>query len=625
MAVTSDNPVDLRPALARRVAQLARPAAAPEAYVSALLELQCGWVPALSGAMIRIDNPERPMLLGVAPRATTSPGPERWLRRAMKMARRVFESGVVQVRAIRERGESAVREHLVLIPVPGDSREIVAAYRVRATNERELEGVRERLEITAGLLPFHGLHLKVRSRDLVIERLRTAMELLEVINAEASFQAAATALCDEIDARWKGERVAIGFLQRREVRVAAMSHTEDFDTRHRLVQDIESTMEECLDQDTEVIHPRPEAAIYVSRAAERLSQQHGPVSVASLPLRRDGEVVGVLTLERPLDEPHPSRDVEVLRIVCELVTPRLLELRQRDRWVGARAASAVGGFCAGVIGPRHTWAKLIAIVAFTFLLLITLATGNDRIHASFEIAAIEERAMPAPFDGRLEEVLVEPGDAVVAGETVLARLETTELQMRLAAALAEHATYVKESDLAMRDGGTVEVQIAEANLERVEADIDLLEHRIGEATIVAAIGGTVVSSDLKRNVGAPVEQGDVLFGIAQLDGLWAVLEVPEDRIMDLLEAADAAGVRRGELASVAHPGDYLPFEVEHINPVAEVIGKKNVFRVKVRLLEDRPWLRPGMTGVAKLSVGRRSYLSLWTRPLVNKLRTWLWL
>jgi multidrug efflux pump subunit AcrA (membrane-fusion protein) len=197
--------------------------------------------------------------------------------------------------------------------------------------------------------------------------------------------------------------------------------------------------------------------------------------------------------------------------------------------------------------------------------------------------------------------------------------------MRLAAALAKHAAYVMESDLAMRDGGTVEVQIAEANLQQVEADIDLLEHRIGEATIVAAISGTIVSNDLKRSVGAPVEQGDVLFGVAQLDGLWAVLEVPEDRIMDLLEAGDAEGRRRGELASVAHPGDYLPFEVVHINPVAEVIGTKNVFRVKVRLLEDRPWLRPGMTGVAKLSVGQRSYASLWTRPLVNKLRTWLWL
>ncbi len=153
----------------------------------------------------------------------------------------------------------------------------------------------------------------------------------------------------------------------------------------------------------------------------------------------------------------------------------------------------------------------------------------------------------------------------------------------------------------------------------------LLEHQIGEATLVAPIDGTVVSGDLKRQIGAPVQTGDVLFEIAPLHALRAVLQVPEDRMTDLLATGGEGNIASGTLASVAHPGDYIEFEVERINPVAEVVDQKNVFEVRVRLLQNRPWLRPGMKGVAKVDVGRRSYAYLWTRRAVNWVRMKLWI
>ncbi|MHC4447394.1 MAG: efflux RND transporter periplasmic adaptor subunit, partial [Planctomycetota bacterium] len=229
------------------------------------------------------------------------------------------------------------------------------------------------------------------------------------------------------------------------------------------------------------------------------------------------------------------------------------------------------------------------------------------------------------FDARLAVVNVEPGARVRAGETVLASLETAELQLRLAAAKAERIGYLKEADLALRENQAVEVQIAEANRQKVEAQIRLLEYQIAKAALVAPIDGTVVSGDLKRQIGAPVTTGDVLFEVAPLGALRAVLQVPEDRVTDLLAAADETRAGRGTLASVAHPGDYIEFEVEHINPVAEVIDQKNVFEVRVRLFETRPWLRPGMKGIAKVDVGRRSYAFIWTRRLVNWVRMKLWI
>src|SRR4051794_40225939 len=88
-------------------------------------------------------------------------------------------------------------------------------------------------------------------RAIELERLKAAMETLTSVNAPARFMAAAMALCNELAARWKAERVGIGFLKGRYVRLQALSHTEKITRHMQLVQDIEAGMEESLDQDVE--------------------------------------------------------------------------------------------------------------------------------------------------------------------------------------------------------------------------------------------------------------------------------------------------------------------------------------------------------------------------------------
>jgi len=50
-----------------------------------------------------------------------------------------------------------------------------------------------------------------------------------------------------------------------------------------------------------------------------------------------------------------------------------------------------------------------------------------------------------------------------------------------------------------------------------------------------------------------------------------------------------------------------------------------VFKVRVRLQETRPWMRPGMEGVAKVTIDKRPYVWIWTRKVVNWIRMKLWL
>jgi hypothetical protein len=140
----------------------------------------------------------------------------------------------------------------------------------------------------------------------------------------------------------------------------------------------------------------------------------------------------------------------------------------------------------------------------------------------------------------------------------------------------------------------------------------------GQARLVSPLGGTLVEGDLKRQIGGPVKMGDVLFEVTPLESLRAVLHVREDQITDVRVG------QRGRLATASYPAQRIAFEVERVNPIAEVVKQKNVFKVRVRLLERYDWMRPGMEGVAKIDLAQRSYAWIWTRKIINWVRMKLW-
>ncbi len=245
-----------------------------------------------------------------------------------------------------------------------------------------------------------------------LERLKSAMETLTAINAPARFMAASMALCNELASRWKAERVGVGFLRGRYVRLQALSHTEKITRHMQLVQDIEGAMEECLDQDLEVLYPPTKDASYVYRAAEKLSSKHGPNALCSLPLRRSGEVVAVLTVERRAERPLTLDEIETLRLTCDLFTARLVDLHENDRWAGVKAARSVRKGAAWFVGAKHTWPKVAAIAVCGVAAFSILCRGDFKVEAPFAFQSSEMQIVPAPFDGFLKTVNATIGDVV---------------------------------------------------------------------------------------------------------------------------------------------------------------------------------------------------------------------
>jgi multidrug resistance efflux pump len=408
-----------------------------------------------------------------------------------------------------------------------------------------------------------------------------------------------------------------------------MSHTEKLSRSTPLVQELELAMEECADQDCETSIPPSmlSDAGVVSRAAAHYLQRNAVRGSAMLcvPLRVRGKVRGALTLERTpatadgQAEPLTPAQIESVRLIADLVAPRLALLHETDRFFGAGLLTDTRRALSKVLGPTHTWIKLSVLAGLAALILLMVIPGTYRVDGQFQTQAIVRRAMPAPFDGFLKGVSVQVNDEVKAGATSLAQLDDSELRLELIAEQAKQAGAQKRAAKARQDRNEGEAQVADAEARESQARIELLQSRLQQATLLAPVDGVVVVGDLAKVIGTPVRTGDVLFEIAQLESLRAEVDVPEDQI------ADVQIGQTGKLATASFPGVRIPFIVERIEPIARLDGERNVFKVRVQLAERPAWMRPGMEGLARIDAGKKPLGIIWTRRLVNWVRMKLWI
>ena len=590
-------------------------------FLADLLIAGCRLGPAAAGAVLQRNETSNVDVLSLCPGLAEDDTAPPWLSKAAELVNGHVESEQTVTVGWSQPGDlyGQTEHHILLLPLKlAELPSLAAAFLIRARDQAVLGAIRERLELSLSLVNVSETRNADQEKGLALQRLRKAMDTLSAVNRHRRFGSTTMALCNELASQWQCERGSLGVLKGRYVQVKAISHTDDFSRKMQIVQDIESAMEECLDQDCEVIYPSVADAMYVSRSAAELSKRHGPMCLVSFPLRRDEKVQGVVTLERPSDRKFKLDEIEAIRLSLELCTARLLALREEDRWIGAKVAASVRQVLAAIVGPKHTWAKIATILISAAILFLILAKGNYRAEASFVLEGTERQVVPAPFEGYIKTVDVEVGDVIRANDTVLAELDTVELRLQLAAAKAEKAGHLKQSAAAMRDGETAQAQIAQANAKKVQAQMDLYLYMIEQAQIVSPLTGTLVEGDLKRQIGAPVKTGDVLFEVTPLDSLRAVLHVKEDQIVDVQVG------QAGRLATASYPGQRIRFEVEQISPMAEVVNQENIFKVRAHLLETPPWMRPGMEGVAKIDLGHRSYAWMWTRKIVNWVRMKLW-
>ncbi len=164
------------------------------------------------------------------------------------------------------------------------------------------------------------------------------------------------------------------------------------------------------------------------------------------------------------------------------------------------------------------------------------------------------------------------------------------------------------------------MQILSTQIAQADAQLKLVDEQLSRARLTAPFDGLVVSGDLTQSVGATVQRGQQLFEIAPLDSYRVMLEIDESQIDDVTVG------QAGWLVVASLPNDVFPLSVSKITPVAKAHDGHNYFRVESLLSKAAPQLRPGMHGIAKLDVGRRRVVWIWSRAFLDwaTISAWLW-
>jgi multidrug resistance efflux pump len=426
--------------------------------------------------------------------------------------------------------------------------------------------------------------------------------------ARETLAEAAAALGSEVGEMLRCARGSVGVLERGVLRLAGSSHPAELQPGQPAATALLDAMQEALDQQQGVAWPVPAGSDFITLSHRQLAASGAACTV---PLVDGTRVVGALTLERSAPA-FTAGELQLLGDVSRLAGP-VMELKRRlaQPW-HARLRENLRERLAS---PSR---RSLAVVSVAAVLLLALAIPVPwRVSAPARLEGSVQRAVVAATDGFLQQANVRPGDRVTAGQ-LLAELASQDLELERRRRESELRQHEGAYQAAQARADRTQMVTFQAKAAEAQALLSLVETQLQRARIEAPFDGIVIQGDLRQNLGAPVQRGEVLMVLAPNDSFRLILEVDE---------ADVAAVRpgqRGELALAAQPDRTLPFVTRRVVPVATAADGRNYFEVEGALQESLPQLRPGLSGVAKVEAGSRSIGWLLAHRAIDWLRLAWW-
>jgi hypothetical protein len=424
----------------------------------------------------------------------------------------------------------------------------------------------------------------------------------------------------ELAAAGRCERVSLGFLQGDHLTLEAVSNSAEIDRKMNLTRSIEKVMDEAILQRREIAYPPLDEEMLICREHEALSRQRAMASIVTFPLYGNGHYYGALTCERAADQPFQDKDVEFFRAVAALVGPALENKYRLDLPLWQRIKEAGGRQLSGLAGPGHYGRKISVALAIVLMVWSGVADGDYRLSAETFLEGAIRRTIVVPFDGFINQAPASAGDLVEQG-ALLCSLDDRDLRLEKLAKDSQLRQLDRQHQEALSRHDWAKSKIIKAQLEQTQAELDLIEGRLSRTRLTAPFPGLVVSGDLSQRLGSAVRQGDALFEITPLDAYRLILKVDERRV------ADVRIGQEGKLVLSSLPGQEFLFTVSKITPIAKSDEGRNYFRVEGDLERVDESLRPGMEGIGKIFIDRRSLISIWTREMLDWIRlfSWKWL
>ncbi|MCV2361694.1 HlyD family efflux transporter periplasmic adaptor subunit [Paucibacter sp. TC2R-5] len=459
-----------------------------------------------------------------------------------------------------------------------------------------------------------------------LARSQQALDMLAVLAAHDKVDDACAAMAAELARISACERVAIGLVTGKRLRLTALSQAAWFERRSAMAVQFETAMSEAVEQRAVLSWPSSTGAdpgLIVNAHHALATALASEAAVLTVPIVAGTRAVGAVTWQLPPDRLTADfiSQAEALAVV---LAPLLARLADQSRWWAGKGPAALQRGWAGLRDPRRPGFAVASVAALLVLAAISLIPTTYRVPARAALEGQVQRVIAAPFEGFIVEAPARAGQTVTRG-TLLARLDDRDLKLEQQRLNAELSQAEKKRDDALSRHDRAELAVLSAQVAETDARLGQVEERLLRTRIEAPFDGVLVSGDLSQQIGAPIEQGKTLFELAPLTGFRVALKVDE---RDVRAVAPGQG---GHLVLSGMAGEPLAFTVRHVS-VAGVEDGQNMFRVEADIApaanstttKDQR-LRPGMEGVGKIdATEQHPLLWIWTHRFVDWLRITTW-
>jgi putative peptide zinc metalloprotease protein len=165
-----------------------------------------------------------------------------------------------------------------------------------------------------------------------------------------------------------------------------------------------------------------------------------------------------------------------------------------------------------------------------------------------------------------------------------------------------------------------EIEAERARVARLEEDLRYLTGQSGKLTVTSPVAGVITTPRLREKVGQYLHEGDLIGVVEEPGGLEAEIALAEQ---------DVARVQAGQtvkLKARATPFEMVEVPVDRLAPAAGKGEVQSTITVYCRLGDNAADLRPGMTGHARIVIGRRAPGLILLDRALRYVRTefWFW-
>lgn len=436
--------------------------------------------------------------------------------------------------------------------------------------------------------------------------------------SQASFEEAATTFATELCQQQGFERVSVGMLEDGQCNIYAVSHSAETHTKLELNQQLSLAMEEAMTQAAIIVVPETAPSqpriIQANQALHKFTNHQ----IFTIPLVNRGEIFGAVCIEQVQNKSISTNSIADLTSLISLMAPILYLLHTSETSWFKRLKQSIATTTSEHLLGKHglvqpiLWLSTLAIFALLFLPVAYHVSAPARLEGAIQ------RALVAPENGYLEQSFVRPGDIVKANQ-VLATLADQELLLEKRRWETELAQYENAYSTSLAQSNRVDLVINQNKAEEARVQLALIEQKLQHTQVIAPFDGVIIKGDLKDAVGAPLQRGDTLLTIAPIEAFRLIIEVDERDIAEVKQG------QTGQLALVSIPNQRNVFEVARLMPVAIVKDGRNLFEVEGTIqAKQLKMLKPGLEGVAKIAVGKRSVIWILSHRVTDWFRLNLW-